>query len=115
MPNHVHLLIRPDLATTTVPQFLSRLKRPFAQTVLSRWQRLDAPVLDRLVDSRGQRRFWQRGGGYDRNIFSDDEVIEKIEYIESNPVRAGIVRRPREYKWSSAHTVAPASACTTAP
>ncbi|MGP1308636.1 MAG: REP-associated tyrosine transposase [Phycisphaerales bacterium] len=102
MPNHVHLLLRPNLATTTVPQFLSRLKRPFAQTVLSRWQHLDAPVLDRLIDSRGQRRFWQRGGGYDRNIFSNEELIEKIEYIENNPVRAGLARTPSAYMWSSA-------------
>lgn len=45
---------------------------------------------------------WQRGGGYDRNIFSNEELIEKIEYIENNPVRAGLARIPSAYMWSSA-------------
>jgi putative transposase len=104
MPNHVHLLVRPMLEVATVPQFLARLKHLFAQTVLARWRGLNAPILERLIDEQGRTRFWQRGGGYDRNLFSDAEVTEKVQYIENNPVRAGLVNIPSEYRWSSAHT-----------
>ncbi len=28
--------------------------------------------------------------------------MEKVNYIHMNPVRAGLVERPQDYKWSSA-------------
>jgi len=37
---------------------------------------LDAPILDRLRLTDGRFRFWQHGGEYDRNIYSDDELAE---------------------------------------
>lgn len=45
---------------------------------------------------------WQRGGGYDRNIYSDAERIEKTDYIHNNPLNAGLVKKPVDYRWSSA-------------
>ena len=39
-------------------------------------------------------RFWQRGGGYDRNIYSDAEVWEKIDYIHANPIARGLCQHP---------------------
>ena len=45
-------------------------------------------------------RLWQHGF-YDFNIFSDEKLLEKLDYIHSNPVRAGLVLSPRDYKWSS--------------
>jgi len=47
-------------------------------------------------------RFWQAGGGYDRNVFSDEAVRKAMEYIHNNPVRAGLTQLPEEYAWSSA-------------
>ena len=32
-------------------------------------------------------RFWQRGGGYDRNITDPATLRVMIEYIHNNPVR----------------------------
>jgi putative transposase len=46
-------------------------------------------------------RFWQRGGGYDRNIWSLGEVLEKVRYIHENPLRRGLVDRPEQWPWSS--------------
>lgn len=67
-----------------------------------RWRALDAPVLARLEDDSGDVRFWQRGGGYDRNVRDRDELMEKIRYVHLNPVRRGLVERPEEWAWSSA-------------
>lgn len=46
--------------------------------------------------------FWQRGGGFDRNLFKSEAVHASIRYIENNPVRAKLVSQAIEYRWSSA-------------
>ena len=99
MPEHVHLLILPD---ATVAPILREIKRSVAEVVLRRWKELHAPVLNHVTDKRGRRHFWQAGGGYDRNVRSDAEVDRDINYIHDNPCRRGLVRRPRDYAWSSA-------------
>jgi len=103
MPEHVHLLLVPDLPECPVSVILRSLKQAFAQRIVNRWVELNAPVLARITDTRGIRRFWQRGGGYDRNIFSYEELGEKIMYIHNNPVRRGLVDRADEWSWSSYH------------
>ena len=50
----------------------------------------------------GSARFWQRGGGYDRNVRNHAELIEKVVYTEANPVRRGLVVTPHEWRWGSA-------------
>lgn len=102
MPEHVHLLLMPPLPGVTVTQVLHALKRPVAAKVLQRWRQLDAPILRRIVDKHGQEHFWQRGGGYDRNITSMGELEEKIRYIHDNPVRRGLVHCAADWRWSSA-------------
>jgi len=101
MPNHVHLLIR-DQESGQVERMLRSLKATVARTILARWRELDAPVLEHLIDRRGNTRFWQRGGGHDRNIVSNNEFDEKIGYIHMNPVRAQLANSPTDWAWSSA-------------
>ena len=102
MPEHSHLLLRPKLGGSTVPAILQSLKQSVAQRVIARWKELGAPVLSRLADPRGAIRFWQPGGGYDRNVVSSAEVIEKIEYTHDNPRRRGLCTCAIDYPWSSA-------------
>ncbi len=49
-----------------------------------------------------RRRFWQPGGGYDRNSVEVATVHQMIEYIHANPVRRGLVARAEDWEWSSA-------------
>src|SRR5437763_11039394 len=61
--------------------------------------------LARLTVHEGQRvrhRFWQPGGGYDRNITSTEALRAMIDYIHANPVRRGLVARVEHWEWSSA-------------
>jgi REP-associated tyrosine transposase len=53
-------------------------------------------------DGREERRFWQVGGGYDRNIVDESTALKVIDYIHLNPVRRGLVERPEDWEWSSA-------------
>ena len=49
-----------------------------------------------------EARFWQPGGGYDRNITSTEALRAVIDYIHANPVRRGLVARAEDWEWSSA-------------
>jgi len=62
--------------------------------------------LDRLAvvrpTGRTEHRFWQRGGGYDRNFTSLRAVRRVVDYIHRNPVRRGLVDSAADWPWSSA-------------
>lgn len=102
MPEHVHLALRPNLPHWPVDRIVKAIKQPFAQRVIHRWKVIDAPILARITDRTGRVRYWLRGGGYDRNVAVDGELIEKIHYIHANPVRRGLVERMTDWEWSSA-------------
>jgi len=38
-----------------------------------------------------------------RRALREDEYNDKAEYIHGNPVTAGLVERPEDWKWSSIH------------
>jgi putative transposase len=101
MPEHVHLMLFPDSQPPDVRRFTHALKRPFAEAVIRRWKQLGAPILEKITYAAGYR-YWQAGGGYDRNVFDPQQVREKIEYMHDNPVRRGIVKYAIDYPWSSA-------------
>ncbi len=104
MPEHVHLLLLPGDGVG-VGAILKSVKQPVAKAAVS-WVRQHRPdFLPRLLDLQpsGRRayRFWQPGGGYDRNLWTARELREKIGYIHANPVRRGLVEHPRDWPWSS--------------
>ena len=85
MPNHVHLLIGPHVPLPRLTKALKGFTAKRANEMLSLtgnpfWQ---AESYDHLVRDRAE---WERIGAY----------------IERNPVRAGLVQRADEYRWSSA-------------
>ena len=102
MPEHVHLLIWPKLPEYPVSKILWGLKRDVARRAIEFMRDDGSPLFEQTQNQLGQHQFWQRGGGYDRNIFSEDETREKIEYINLNPVRRGLVDRAEDWVWSSA-------------
>ena len=105
MPEHVHLLIWPHEGVK-ISSILQSLKLPVAQRAI-RWLKEEAPqFLVRLLDAQPNGaiayRFWQRGGGYDRNLRSVRDTHEKLRYIHDNPVRRKLVARAEDWPWSSA-------------
>jgi putative transposase len=102
MPEHVHLIIVPALPGAPVSDLLKRMKQPFARQVIARWRKLRAPILERLETRPGHYRFWQVGGGYDRNLSDPDELLKKMDYVDRNPVTRGLVENATDWRWSSA-------------
>jgi putative DNA methylase len=84
MPNHVHLLITPRVV---LPKLMKSLKGFTAKQA-------------NLLLGRTGECFWQEES-YDHLIRNRREFERIREYIEWNPVRAGLVASPEEYRWSS--------------
>jgi putative transposase len=106
MPEHVHILLHPHEPSYDVSRILRRIKQPVGQRAM-RYLRDHAPEwLERLTilkpDGASERRFWQAGGGYDRNIVEDTTIRTVIDYIHLNPVHRGLVERSEDWEWSSA-------------
>jgi putative transposase len=104
MPEHAHFLIFPAHGVA-VGEVLRSLKQPVAKAAVA-WVRQNHPAfLPRMLDlqpnGRQAYRFWQPGGGYDRNLWTPTELREKIRYIHANPLRRGLVEHPRDWVWSS--------------
>jgi putative transposase len=104
MPEHVHLLVWPHEGTS-IGSLLWAVKRPLSQRVL-KWVLRNAPeFLSRMEQRRPSgrtiRRFWQAGGGYDRNLWTAREIHEKLHYIHDNPRRRGLVASHGDWPWTS--------------
>ena len=86
MPNHVHVLMLPRVPPT---RLLKSLKGHTAREA------------NRLLGRTGEQ-FWQRES-YDHWVRDAREFNRIAAYIENNAVKAGIVQRAEDYRWSSAN------------
>ncbi len=106
MPDHAHLLLWPTELEYDVSEILNSIKQSVAKRALIHVRRTAPGFLarmeDRQPDGKMHYRFWQRGGGYDRNIVEPATVYQQIEYIHNNPVRRGLCARPEDWTWSAA-------------
>jgi len=100
MPEHVHLLLRPR-AGAPLDRSLLAIKLSVAKRVLGRWVELEAPILSSITTQDGHRRYWQAGGGFDRNVRNESEFCREVRYIHRNPVARGLVESPEHWPWSS--------------
>lgn len=104
MPEHVHLIVWP-IGNSTISKLLFALKKPFSYRVKRMLAARHDPLLETLtIQGRPDKmtfRFWQEGGGYDRNIHNGKTLRLAIEYIHNNPVRRGLCPSPEDYRWSS--------------
>lgn len=107
MPEHVHLIVQPNKPDYNISHFLKRLKQSVSRKAKG-WliEEKQFEWLQRLTvikkGSRPEFRFWQAGGGYDRNIVDLTTLSLMMKYIHNNPVRRGLVAVPADWQWSSA-------------
>ncbi len=103
MPSHHHWLFLPDEqwamgAVSKTKDEHSKLKT--AREIISHSvQSYTATMCNRVRGKTGA--YWQTET-YDRWARDDDEMFRIIEYIENNPVKAGLIASPELWQWSSA-------------
>jgi len=106
MREHAHSLFWPTERAYDISEILSSIKQSVAKRALI-FVRREAPVFlaqmaDRQPNGDIHYRFWQRGGGYDRNAVELGAIHHQIIYIHNNPVRRSLCEKPEDWYWSSA-------------
>jgi putative transposase len=105
MPEHVHLLICTRGPLAKAGKIAGQIKEAVARRAIAYLAANASHWLPRITVREGgrmRRRFWQPGGGYDRNCIEPAAIHQMIEYIHANPVRRGLVARAEDWEWSSA-------------
>jgi len=93
MPEHVHLLIHPNTEKYDIGHILASIKISVG---------MKSTIILKDLGKEKVVHFWQRGGGYDRNIITKDALRASIDYIHNNPVKRGLVESSEQWYWSSA-------------
>jgi len=85
MPNHVHLVLRLNVALA----------------VITRWVKGSTARKANLILGRTGQPFWQ-DESFDHRVRNEAELDRIVHYVENNPVAAGFVAKSRDWLWSSA-------------
>lgn len=85
IPNHVHILIRPHVHLSRITQGIKGSTAHAANQILGRTGQV----------------FWQRES-FDHWSRTEAESSRISDYIERNPVQAGLAKCPQGWPWSSA-------------
>lgn len=111
MSNHIHLIV-----STQAPYRLSSILRDFKkftsiEIINQMRQDLDDPMnrwMLGVFKSKGRRnarnrnyQIWKHNN-CPKELYSNEFKDRKLNYIHSNPVKAGLVDKPERYRWSSA-------------
>src|SRR5690348_1308284 len=101
MPEHVHLLMSEPMRGTP-STVLQKLKLRVARRLRKRGRPANAGQMRLPFVEAGEplRAFWQ-ARFYDFNVYSRGKVKEKLNYMHANPVIRGLVKHPRDWRWSS--------------
>ncbi len=106
MPEHAHIVLFPTIDPYDISAIFKSIKLSVANTAIAYVKRYASEFLVQMTDAQpngnSSIRFWQRGGGYDRNLHSFEEIWEKIDYIHNNPVKRELCGRADDWNWSSA-------------
>jgi len=103
MPDHFHVLTNSPRKPSTVLQFIKGI---VSRRVLGYLKEMKHETSLRKLEHDTWKRshrysLWQ----HDSDVFSivsESTFMQKVNYIHQNPVRAGLVGRAEDYRWSSA-------------
>jgi type I restriction enzyme R subunit len=107
MPSHFHWVFRPrsewvaqctETSNGHAPDDPVARRTP-RQRIMQSVKGYSAYQCNRLLGLCGE--FWQ-DEAYDHVVRNDEELFRIIDYIENNPVRAGLCERRADWRWSSA-------------
>ena len=103
MPDHIHGVAGSDLKPSKTMQFINGI---ISRRVIDYLKEAGyAGSLEKLRQQEKERRYryslWEH---HSNTMFltSESVFMQRVNYIHNNPVRAGLVERPEDYRWSSA-------------
>lgn len=83
MPDHVHLVVGGLTDDADLKAFV-RLAKQYSGY--------------RYPRTHGRERLWQKG--FNDHIVRDDvDLLDRVRYVVNNPVAAGLVKRPQDYRF----------------
>lgn len=107
MPEHVHLMVKCRVAEYRTSGLLYAIKKPSSFRVRELLEEARDPLVDELIirerPGKTAFRFWQEGPWYNRNLTTEDALVNALRYIHRNPVRRGRCTTPEQWPWSSFH------------
>ena len=86
MPNHVHVVVE-------------TLEGHTFSDVVKSWKSFTSRQANSRLGRTGA--FWEPDY-FDRYMRNEDHLMRTIEYVENNPVKAGLVDKAVDWPWSSA-------------
>ncbi len=84
MPDHVHFFCHPEWTAKKLPHFIMRWKEWTSKRIQAE-TKSDTPIW--------QERF------FDHVLRSPNSYSSKWQYVQNNPVRAGLVKNPNDWPW----------------
>jgi putative transposase len=102
MINHIHLIwhIQPGYKREDVQRDFLKYTAQQIKTDLQKHHPKVLPYF--LVNSKDRKyQLWERNP-LSVDLGSGEVLLQKLQYMHLNPVRAGVCRWPEEYRWSSA-------------
>jgi alanyl-tRNA synthetase len=100
MPDHVHLLIEPQVkshAPDSAPEFFS--VGEILQAIKSVTSHKILKERRKALQNENIKHLWNQES-FDRLIRSESDLIEKFDYIVGNPVASGLVAKADAYPWT---------------
>ncbi len=96
MPNHVHMIVEigDSIGNKNDPQDVSNTR---LSVILHSLKRYTAFTCNKILNRTGA--FWQ-SESYDRVVRNEKELEYTINYILHNPVKAGLVKEWKDWKFS---------------
>lgn len=84
MPNHIHAVAVPE-RTDSLALFFGKLHKQYAQRTNLRYE--------------WTGHLWQNRFG--SVVMDEQHTLTALRYVELNPVRSGLVKKPQQWPWSS--------------
>ena len=103
MPDHMHLLTNQPKTSADVLRYIKGItgRRVIDYLKEKKYERSLAKLRHEEWKRNHAHSLWQKEKNV-LSVFSEAMFMQKVNYIHLNPVRAGLVARATDYRWSSA-------------
>ncbi len=107
MPSHFHWIVQVDQTKGTISDIMRDIKKYSAWDIMEIVNNMNKKDFIETFERNAvgyrdrKRKFWKKR--FDDQVVRDQKMFwTKLKYIHNNPVKAGLVEKPKDYKYSSA-------------